>query len=109
MPVPLSKGRLEQRGYNQAFLLAEVMAEKLKLPLLNVLEKKRETASQTGLSRVQRKENVENIFYCVQALPQGSNLLLVDDVLTSGATSHEAALLLKERGADRVGLAVLAR
>jgi len=109
VPVPLSKGRLEQRGYNQAFLLAEVMAEKLKLPLLNVLEKKRETASQTGLSRVQRKENVENIFYCVQALPQGSNLLLVDDVLTSGATSHEAALLLKERGADRVGLAVLAR
>lgn len=109
VPVPLARERLAQRGYNQSFLLAEVLADKLQLPLLNVLEKNRQTASQTGLSRVQRKRNVEDVFHCIHAPPPGSKLLLVDDVLTSGATSHAAARLLKEAGASWVGLAVLAR
>lgn len=109
VPVPLARERLAQRGYNQSFLLAKVLADRLQLPLLNLLEKKRETASQTGLSRAQRKGNVEDVFRCIHTPPTGSNLLLVDDVLTSGATSHAAALLLKDEGASRVGLAVLAR
>lgn len=109
VPVPLSRQRLLQRGYNQAFLLAGVLGRELSLPVLEVLERVKETESQTGLNRSQRAENLVDAFKCRQEFPERSHVLLVDDVLTSGATAHEASRTLQESGAGRVSVAVLAR
>lgn len=109
VPVPLSRQRLLQRGYNQASLLAGVLGRELGLPVKEILERVRETESQTGLNRSRRAENLYRAFRCCREVPAGSHVLLVDDVLTSGATAHEASRTLKEAGAGRISVAVVAR
>jgi ComF family protein len=109
VPIPLSRQRLLQRGYNQVSLLASVVGRELRLPVKEVLERVKDTVSQTGLNRSQRAENLRCAFRCLQELPAGSHVLLVDDVLTSGATASEASRTLKEAGAGRISVAVLAR
>jgi ComF family protein len=109
VPIPLSRQRLLQRGYNQASLLARVLGRELGLPVMEILERVKDTESQTGLNKSQRKENLRGAFRCRQEVPEGGHVLLVDDVFTSGATAHEASRALKEAGAGRVSVAVLAR
>ncbi|NLJ56694.1 MAG: ComF family protein [Firmicutes bacterium] len=109
VPVPLHRQRLAQRGYNQAALLAGAVGKKLGLPVREVLKRVKETQSQTGLNKKQRRENLQGAFRCCRAFPPGSRLLLIDDVLTSGATAQEASLILKKAGAGEVSVAVLAR
>ena len=109
VPIPLSQQRLLQRGYNQAALLATVIGKELHKPVQEVLARVKDTQSQTGLHRRQRKENLEGAFSCREKLPGGCHVLLVDDVFTSGATAGEAACVLKMAGAGRVSVAVLAR
>lgn len=109
VPVPLHRQKLKQRGYNQAFLLAGVLGRKLHLPVNELLERVKETKSQTGLDKRGRAANLRGAFRCREKIPPGTDILLVDDVITSGATAHEASRALKEAGAARVGLAVLAR
>jgi ComF family protein len=109
VPVPLYRQRLLKRGYNQAALLAEVVGKKLDLPVREVLERVKDTQSQTGLNRRQRKGNLEGAFRCCREFRKGSHVLLIDDVFTSGATVQEAARVLKKAGAARVSVAVLAR
>ncbi len=111
VPVPLSSRRRALRGYNQAALLAQVVAGELSIPVLEILERARETESQTGMDREKRWENLKGAFRC-QTEWKGrgcSHLLLVDDVLTTGATAHEAARALKSAAAERVSVAVFAR
>lgn len=109
VPVPLYRQRLRDRGYNQAALLSAAVGKKLNIPVREVLERVKDTQSQTGLKRRQRRENLKSAFRCRGELCKGCHVLLLDDVFTSGATANEAARVLKAAGARRVSVAVLAR
>ncbi|MGI5875975.1 MAG: ComF family protein [Dethiobacteria bacterium] len=107
-PVPLAPEKLLQRGYNQSALLAQVVSRELRLPMQELLIRNKNTKSQTGLNRQQRWVNVQGSFASNNILQKGT-VLLIDDVLTSGSTAHEASLVLKKAGCRQVYVAVLAR
>ncbi|MBW1689544.1 MAG: ComF family protein [Deltaproteobacteria bacterium] len=111
VPVPLHKHRLRERGFNQSLLLAKAVASELGTPL-NCLSliRKRDTRSQTGLRRKERRKNVANAFSVTSAaIFKGKKVLLVDDVLTTGYTLQECARTLKKFGAREVACITLAR
>ena len=101
VPVPLHPGRLRQRGHNQAAGLAQEIARLTGLPLATRLRRVRPTASQTGLDRSARRHNVHRAFVWngppVPCIP-----LLVDDVLTTGATLDAASQALRQAGHRQV-------
>jgi ComF family protein len=111
VPVPLHWWRRWQRGYNQSDALASAMARVLQRPCHPYgLRRLRKTAKQVGLSTSQRRANVRGAFVARRTLSlTGKNVLLVDDVMTTGSTAHEAARALREAGAVRIVVAVLAR
>ena len=107
--VPMHPQRERERGYNQARLLAEGVALHLGCPCLPTLRRKRAAPPQTGLAHAARLANLRG---CMEALPGdcvAGEVLLVDDVFTTGATLSECALALKRAGARRVTACVLAR
>jgi ComF family protein len=109
VPVPLHWRRRWSRGYNQSEVLAEAWAQSLRVPLeRRWLRRVRSTVLQTSLTPTARHENVRGAFR-TRSDPRirGSVVLLIDDVLTTGATASEAAKVLKRAGADRVVVAVL--
>jgi ComF family protein len=109
MPLPLHVERLSGRGYNQALELARVLSRVLETPLdIRHLEKCRATPPQSQSSAAERRRNLRNAFVCHADL-RGQRVLLVDDVMTTGATLSEAARVLKQRGAVEVWAAVVAR
>lgn len=107
IPVPLYHDRLRQRGYNQADLLAEALAEHLSIPCQPRLIKRiHATRPQVGLTRQERLQNVVNAFVTHKAVA-GRRLLLVDDVSTTGATLVACEQSMLRRGASAVyGLTV---
>lgn len=101
--VPLSPERLRQRGFNQSELLAFGLAEKMKIPLLPVLRKVRETPSQTGLDRAGREENLVGAFALTDpGAVRGKTVILVDDVITTGNTLNNVSGVLAGGGAAAV-------
>lgn len=109
LPIPLHGKRLRERGFNQAGLLARRLSRRLDIPWRpDVLEKVRQTEDQRGLDRKGRRKNLRGSFAC-KPLPAGCHVALVDDVVTTGATSEEAARTLKRAGAGRVEVWALAR
>lgn len=110
IPIPLYWRRRWVRGYNQSATLAEGVGTVLGVPVrTNILRRVRSTSSQRHRSRAERRENVRGAFRAVRpAAVQGLRVLLIDDVLTTGATADEAAVALKAAGAAQVRLAVLA-
>jgi ComF family protein len=110
VPVPLHWWRYWQRGYNQAEALAEGIAKQLKLPIRRLLKRVVGTRRLADLSRTARGEVVRNAFRArAHSRMTGRTVLLVDDVLTTGATCSAAARALKQAGAARVVVAVVAR
>ncbi len=110
IPVPLHPQRLRERGYNQAALLAESLSQKLGIPILNgALERIRYTRSQVGLGALERKENVKGAFRADPLKVAGKDLILVDDVCTTGATLEECGFALKQAQAGRIWGLTLAR
>ncbi len=111
VPVPLGPMRRRERGYNQAALLAFPLALGLGVPYRGgALARTRETASQVGLGAAARRRNVAGAFAVVQPQAvEGKILLLVDDVMTTGATLDAAASALKNAGARRVFAVTVAR
>ena len=110
--VPTTAGRLKSRGYNQAELLAKSVAEERHLPLRRAIVRVSEGRSQTALTPTERRENVRGVF--APASPRhadvaGADVLLIDDVLTTGATACEAASALVDLGARSVTLLAFAR
>ena len=101
--VPLGLVRLRERGYNQATLLARPIALFLKAPFSSrALLRTRETRSQVGLSVYERLENMNGAFQAKSDLVLGKNVLVVDDVATSGATLNACAKALLDSGASSV-------
>jgi ComF family protein len=112
VPVPTTARRRQMRGYNQAELLAEGVAGPLGLPLCRALVRVSEGRSQTALTPSERRENVRGVFAPAPpsgACVVGAHALLVDDVLTTGATASEAASALIGMGARAVTLLAFAR
>lgn len=112
IPVPLHPSRRRQRGFNQAEVIAENLAKKMGLSLLNnVLIRVKATKAQAGIKNSEeRRKNLENSFAApYPALIANKNILLIDDVFTSGATINEAVKILKEAGAKKIIAAVAAK
>lgn len=107
--VPLHRQRLRARTYNQSLLLARELGRFWRLPApARLLRRVRPTHSQQGLSGDDRRRNLKGAFALTQKLA-GQRVLLVDDVLTTGATARECAATLLAGGASSVAVAVLAR
>jgi ComF family protein len=113
LPIPLSSERLRQRGYNQAWELARHTAGQLRLPARSgLLTRPVATAAQHALDRASRQRNLRDAFMVepgARPALQGRRLALVDDVMTTGATVHEAADTLLRAGAAAVDVWVFAR
>jgi ComF family protein len=110
VPVPLHAARQRERGFNQAQLLAELLSARTSIPTKPLLERIRYTTTQTALDRAERIENLHNAFRLrKKADVQALRVLLVDDVLTTGATLSECARVLKRAGALSVYAAIVAR
>ncbi len=113
VPVPLHRRRLFARRFNQAAALAQTVARQGSLPFDPLaLVRVKATTPQVGLSRPQRAENVQGAFRVADEARlriKDRNILLVDDVLTSGATTNAAARILLRAGALRVDVLVFAR
>lgn len=108
LPVPLGRRREQARGYNQSRLLAEALSRLTGIPVdAHVLTRARETPSQVGLSFQDRKQNMAGAFRASGL--HGRNLLLVDDVCTTGATLQSCAETLRQAGSISVGAVTLAR
>ncbi len=109
VPVPLTIKRLKERGFNQSLLIARVISRETDTPLLiDILAKKKETPPQIGLSAKERLLNLKNAFE-VKGNVKGLRLMLVDDVMTTGATVTECSKVLMKAGAKEVIVLTLAR
>ncbi len=113
VPVPLHKSRLRARKFNQSNALADVVSRRCGIPVDPfALARVKDTASQVGLSRSQRAINLQGAFQVLDAMAPrvaGRAIVLVDDVLTSGATVNAASRALLRAGARRVDVLVVAR
>lgn len=109
IPVPLHYSRLRERTYNQALLLARVLGRRWRLPVPpRLLVRSRPTPQQQGLKAEVRRQNLKGAFAMNRKL-NGERVLLIDDVVTTGATVRECSRVLLEGGAGEVVVAVLAR
>ena len=110
VPMPLHWWRRWRRGFNQAELLGREVALRLGIPMVRVVKRRKPTAPQTGLTSAARRRNVAGAFrVAARREIAGKRLLLVDDVLTTGATVNACAAALKAAGASYVAVLTLAR
>jgi ComF family protein len=112
IPVPLSKRRFNERGFNQAVLPAKIIAQRTGLPLdeQSLIRKIHTPQHRAGMDKKARLESVENAFEVTRPkFVAGENILLIDDVFTSGATASNCAKALKNKGARAVYVLTVAR
>lgn len=109
--IPLHPRRERQRGFNQAKLIAEIVARRFNLALVDALKRVKDTKSQAKMKETEKRiENVSGCFAIKNPeMIQGKNIILIDDVFTSGATMNEAVKILKKNGAKRIIALVLAK
>jgi ComF family protein len=110
VPIPLATHRLAERGYNQAEVLAQPLAEISNLNFANkVLQRSHETVKQFELDARQRWDNLLGAFRVDSHDFAGANILVVDDIMTTGATLNAAAVALKKAGCSKVYALTLAK
>ncbi|MFA7288346.1 MAG: ComF family protein [Melioribacteraceae bacterium] len=104
IPVPLHRVKYTERGYNQSHYIALEISKITSIPLDEKKVKRiKNTESQTRLNHIERKDNVKDAFkYCGKNSLEGKNVLLVDDIITTGSTIIECARVLKENGAGKI-------
>jgi competence protein ComFC len=107
--VPMHRRKRRARGYDHAEKLAEGFAAGLGLPAVRMLERTRATEAQANLALGARRHNVKGAFRLAKESPAGAEIVLVDDVLTTGYTLSECAKVLKKGGAGSIVACVLAR
>ena len=110
VPMPLHWMRRWRRGFNQSQLLAECVGKRTGLPVSPAVRKRKSTPPQAGLTSAERRTNVAGAFQVKRRKEiEGRHVLLIDDVLTTGATAGACAAALKRSGASRVTVLTLAR
>lgn len=103
IPIPIHKKRERWRGFNQSELIGRRLAKKLDIPIEdNKLKRIKHKKPQTVLKREERIKNIKNCFSWEGGSLENKKILLLDDVITTGATLNEAARILKEKGAKRI-------
>lgn len=111
VPVPLSRKRQFERGYNQSQLLAEYIGNYINRPVIsNNLIRVKETTPQFKLTREERLVNLKDAFFVKEAsVIKGKNIILIDDITTTCTTFEECSKMLKKAGSGKIYCAVLAR
>ncbi len=110
IPIPLHSSRLQERGFNQAALLATDLASSLQIPLCdNLLLRQKSSQPQAELDAGSRAKNIKGVFEINPSQPIPTSVALVDDVMTTGSTLAEAAQILINAGVSRVDCWVVAR
>ena len=110
IPIPLHKKRLSWRGFNQAEVIARLFAQKFNLEInAQNLIRVKHRPPQAKLNSTQRKENIRNCFAWTGEDLTGKNILLLDDILTTGSTLNEAARILKQKNAQEIWGLVVAK
>lgn len=111
IPTPLHRKRQLERGFNQCKLLAQVFANSFNLTVDNrIIFRQRNNAHQADLNKKQREKNIKGCFKIKnKAVIENKNIILIDDVITTGATLNEQAKLLKQAGAKQIWAIVLAK
>ena len=111
IPVPIHKKRKIQRGYNQTQLIASKISKDLKIKLCDdVLIKSKNTIAQSKLDKNKRKQNIKGAFKVLNfGKIQGKNVLLFDDIYTTGSTANECSKILIKAGAKMVGVLTIAK
>lgn len=113
--VPISKARKKERGYNQSQLIAKQVSQIINIPIMkNILEKSKDTVPQSTLNKVQRQENAKGAYKVKKdnyKKIKNKNILLVDDIYTTGSTINECAKVLQEVGIvkKQIGALTLAK
>ena len=112
--VPMYKKKKNQRGYNQSELIAKEIAKKTEnIEYRNdILLKIKNTARQSSLNKEQRKENIKNAYIIKSSSKEyilNKNILIFDDIYTTGSTANECAKMLKEAGAKNIGILTIAK
>lgn len=110
VPVPLHPLRRRERGFNQALEIARGLSKRRQIPVMDCLNRLRPTDTQTKLSRDERWRNLRGAFGLRSRFDvRGKNLLLIDDVFTTGATCEGCAQVLHQAGAVSIGVLTVAR
>jgi ComF family protein len=111
IPVPLHVKRLRERGFNQSLILARALGEKKQIPVdFSALKRHKFTLTQTGSNKKERKQNIKGAFEVSdKKIIAGKNIILIDDVCTTGATANECAKTMIKAGARKVSVLTLAR
>ena len=110
IPMPLHWRKRWQRGFNQSELLAREISRRIHTPVVNALRRVRNTSAQAGLTSAKRRRNVSGAFQArKRGAIDGKRVLLIDDVMTTGATAASCARALQRAGARQVILLTLAR
>ena len=112
VPIPLHKYRNRERGYNQSFLILKALAQKNKNIIIknNILQKQRNIKPQSGLNKLERKNNIKNAYTIMTNLEiKNKKILLFDDVFTTGSTTNECSRILKENAAKKIGVLTIAK
>ena len=123
IPVGMSKTKLKMRGYNQTLLISKFLAQQLnnnnqinkdkkQLKCYDILHKKEGIKQQAKLTKKERMQNVKNAYYindCDKKLLENKNVILLDDIYTTGATINECVKVLKNCGVENVFVLVIAK
>lgn len=111
IPVPISKKRKKERGYNQSLLIAKEIAKNENIKLKdNVIVKAKNNTTQSKLNKEERTENVKNVYKITKNKEIiDKNILLIDDIFTTGATLNECSKMLKQAGAKKVDVLTIAK